>query len=104
MLSVYSVKPGFQRLLQPVVGRMARRGICPNSVTLAAFVTSCAGGLCILLWPDAAWPLLLLPGVLFLRMSLNAARATPPFAMLASFVLQLGKRFSCGSGGVGDGA
>ena len=72
MLSVYSVKPGFQRLLQPVVGIMAQQGIRPNSVTLAAFVASCAGGLCILLWPDAAWPLLLLPGVLFLRMSLNA--------------------------------
>ena len=35
MLSVYSVKPGFQRLLQPVVGIMAQQGIRPNSVTLA---------------------------------------------------------------------
>ena len=72
MLSVYSVKPGFQRLLQPVVGVMAQQGIRPNLVTLAAFVASSAGGLCILLCPDAAWPLVLLPGLLFLRMSLNA--------------------------------
>ncbi len=72
MLSVYTVKPGFQRLLQPVIGRMAARGIRPNTVTVAAGVASGAGGLCILLWPDAAWPLLLLPAVLFVRMACNA--------------------------------
>lgn len=72
MLSVYSAKPAFQRLLQPVVDIMAEQGIRPNSVTVAAFVASCAGGLCIVLYPAAAWPLLLLPAVLFVRMALNA--------------------------------
>jgi CDP-diacylglycerol--glycerol-3-phosphate 3-phosphatidyltransferase len=72
MLSVYSAKPGFQRLLQPVVGALAKQSIHPNSVTLAAFLASGAGGLSILLRPDAAWPLLMLPVLLFLRMSLNA--------------------------------
>jgi CDP-diacylglycerol--glycerol-3-phosphate 3-phosphatidyltransferase len=55
-----------------VVGILAEQGIRPNSVTAAAFAASCAGGLCIVLYADSAWPLMLLPGVLFVRMSLNA--------------------------------
>jgi CDP-diacylglycerol--glycerol-3-phosphate 3-phosphatidyltransferase len=72
MLSVYSAKPAFQQLLQPVIGSMAEREISPNSVTIAAFIASCVGGLCIALYPGSAWPLLLLPVVLFVRRALNA--------------------------------
>lgn len=72
MLSVYQIKPQFQRLLQPAVRLMNQRGIQPNEVTLSALILSCIAGLMIVLFPHARWPLLLLPAVLFLRMALNA--------------------------------
>jgi CDP-diacylglycerol--glycerol-3-phosphate 3-phosphatidyltransferase len=72
MLSIYALKPGFQRLLQPLVSSLAARDVQPNTVTLAAIALSCAGGLCVLLYPAAGWPLLLLAVLLLVRMALNA--------------------------------
>lgn len=66
------LKPAFQWLLQPHVGRLARAGVTANQVTVAAALGSLAvGGLVAALWP-ARWPFLLVAVWLFVRMALNA--------------------------------
>ncbi|WP_197054437.1 CDP-alcohol phosphatidyltransferase family protein [Nitrosococcus oceani] len=66
------MKPVFQKMLRPVVKLLARAGVTANVVTLTAAALSFTVGACIALWPYATWPMLLLPGFLFLRMALNA--------------------------------
>ncbi len=72
MATIYDLKPRFQALLRPVCGALARAGVTANQVTVAAALLSAAGGAAILWLPEARWPLLALPAVLFLRMALNA--------------------------------
>ncbi len=73
MPTIYDLKPRFQALLRPVVGRLANRGITANQVTLAALALSLATGLLTTLGANHRhWPLLLVPAVLFIRMALNA--------------------------------
>jgi len=72
LASIYSLKPAFQSLLRPLVVRLARAGVRANAVTVAAALGSLAIGASIVIWPLAAWPLLLLPGFLFVRMAMNA--------------------------------
>lgn len=72
MASIYDLKPRFQAILRPACGGLAAAGVTANQVTVAAALLSVAGGGCILLQPEAGWPLLLLPAILFLRMALNA--------------------------------
>ena len=72
MASIYDLKPRFQALLRPVCRGLDSAGITANQVTVAAVVLSAGGGAAILVWPLASWPLLALPGVLFVRMALNA--------------------------------
>lgn len=72
MATIYDLKPRFQALLRPVCGALARAGVTANQVTVAAALLSAAGGAAILWLPEARWPLLALPVVLFLRMALNA--------------------------------
>lgn len=71
-LTIYALKPRFQAGLRPLTARLAALGITANQVTLAAIGLSVANGLAIALLPQARWPLLLLPVVLFIRMALNA--------------------------------
>jgi CDP-diacylglycerol--glycerol-3-phosphate 3-phosphatidyltransferase len=70
--TIYELKPRFQALLRPLVGWLASRGVTANQVTIGATLLSIAAGAAIALQPSAAWPLALLPLVLFLRMALNA--------------------------------
>ncbi|MCP3662292.1 MAG: CDP-alcohol phosphatidyltransferase family protein [Gammaproteobacteria bacterium] len=72
MPSIYDLKPAFQGLLRPLCIKMAAKGITPNQVTVAALLLSVTNGIAISLLPDAAWPLLLLPLTLLIRMALNA--------------------------------
>jgi CDP-diacylglycerol--glycerol-3-phosphate 3-phosphatidyltransferase len=72
MASIYDLKPKFQALLRPGTRRLAEWGVTANGVTLAAAVLSVAVGAVVALRPDRRWPLLLLPGTLFVRMALNA--------------------------------
>ncbi|RXK56745.1 CDP-alcohol phosphatidyltransferase family protein [Oleiharenicola lentus] len=72
MASIYDIKPAFQNLLRPLTRALAGAGVTANQVTVAAAALSAAVGACIWLWPAARWPLLLLPGFLFVRMALNA--------------------------------
>lgn len=71
MPSVYDLKPAFQRLLRPLCGALARGGVTANQVTVAAALLSLAAG-ALVAWRPARWPLLLIPGVLLVRMALNA--------------------------------
>jgi CDP-diacylglycerol---glycerol-3-phosphate 3-phosphatidyltransferase len=72
-MTLYAVKPRFQDLLRPVVGRLAAAGVNANQITVAAAVGSiiCAA---IVAW-FATHPaiFLLIPAWLFVRMALNAA-------------------------------
>jgi CDP-diacylglycerol--glycerol-3-phosphate 3-phosphatidyltransferase len=72
MASIYDIKPAFQNLLRPVTRGLANAGVTANQVTVAAALLSGAVGACIWLNPSARWPLLVLPGFLFVRMALNA--------------------------------
>jgi CDP-diacylglycerol--glycerol-3-phosphate 3-phosphatidyltransferase len=72
MPTIYDIKPRFQALWRPLVKRLAAAGVTANQVTLAAAVLSLATGALLALHPDAAWALLLVPLVLFVRMALNA--------------------------------
>jgi CDP-diacylglycerol--glycerol-3-phosphate 3-phosphatidyltransferase len=72
LVSVYDLKPRFQKLLRPLCASLARVGITANQVTISAAVVSIALGSAILATRGAAWALLLVPPALFLRMALNA--------------------------------
>ncbi len=72
MVSIYDLKPRFQALLRPLTRRLARWEVTPNVVTVVAILLSLAAGAAIACWPERDWPLLLLPGILFVRMALNA--------------------------------
>ena len=95
MVSVYDLKPAFQRRLRPIVSRLAALGVTPNQVTLAALVGSVALGGLIALRPDERWPVLLLAPFLFVRMALNAldgmlAREHGMKSALGAFLNELG--------------
>jgi len=70
--TIYDLKPRFQALLRPACAALANAGVNANQVTVGAAVLSALGGAAVLWQPEARWPLLLLPVVLFLRMALNA--------------------------------
>ena len=72
MATIYDLKPRFQALLRPVSDALVRAGLSANDVTLGALLLSVAHGAWIALMPASAWPLLLLPVTLFLRMAFNA--------------------------------
>ncbi len=72
MLSIYDLKSRFQALLRPLVGALARAGVRPNHVTVAALVLSLAAGAAPLLAVRRPVLLLVLPVWLLLRMALNA--------------------------------
>jgi CDP-diacylglycerol--glycerol-3-phosphate 3-phosphatidyltransferase len=72
MPSIYQLKPAFQNLLRPLVRRLAAAGVTPNQVTIAALALSIGVGAAVAIAPGQKLPLLLVPGVMFVRMALNA--------------------------------
>jgi phosphatidylglycerophosphate synthase len=72
LATIYDLKPRFQALLRPLSDALARLGASANGVTVAALLLSLLQGAWLALMPGSAWPLLLLPVTLFLRMALNA--------------------------------
>ncbi|NLY76350.1 MAG: CDP-alcohol phosphatidyltransferase family protein [Firmicutes bacterium] len=72
MISVYNLKPKFQRLLTPLLDFLVKRGFTPNLVTLIALFGSIAVGTVIWLTRERTSWLLILPVWLFVRMALNA--------------------------------
>ena len=76
-LSIYQLKPAFQKLLNAPVQLLKRFSISPNQVTLAALALSLFYGalLCAAIlwhWPGQALLWAVLPVVLLARMALNA--------------------------------
>jgi CDP-diacylglycerol---glycerol-3-phosphate 3-phosphatidyltransferase len=72
MASIYDFKPAFQNVLRPCTRALATSGVTANQVTFTATVLSAVVGACVALQPHERWPLLLMPGFLFVRMALNA--------------------------------
>lgn len=72
MISIYQLKPRFQALLRPIVGRLATAGVTANQVTLAAMLISLALGLGLFLNAGNSGAFLLLPLWMYLRMAFNA--------------------------------
>ena len=72
MISLYQLKPSFQKLLRPLVRTLHEWGISPNCITLSAVVLSAAMGGLIYFNGRERFCWLLLPAVLFFRMALNA--------------------------------
>lgn len=72
MPTLYSLKPRFQALLRPLVGRLADAGVTANQVTIAAAVGSIAIGALVAWQAQHRALFLLLPLWLFVRMALNA--------------------------------
>lgn len=94
-MTLYELKPRFQALLRPLVGRMATAGVTANQVTAAAAAGSVAVG-ALVAW-QAAHPaaFLLIPAWMLLRMALNAvdgmlAREFGQQSRLGAYLNELG--------------
>jgi len=72
MPSIYDLKPAFQNILRPLCRHLAQWGVTANQVTIAAVLLSLGMGAAIAWQPQATWLFLGLPGVLLVRMALNA--------------------------------
>ncbi len=72
-LSIYQFKPAFQRLLLPLVRRLAVAGVSPNQITLLALLLSVGLGAALWHWPEQQWLWWAFPCWMLLRMALNAA-------------------------------
>ncbi len=91
MITLYQIKPAFQRVLRPLVHQLAQGHISPNEVTVTALILSGVTGLAIAAFPQSPTLLLALPVIFAGRMALNAIdgmlareydRATPLGAVL----------------------
>lgn len=72
MISIYNIKPQFQRLLTPILEWMHRKDITANQITVSACILSVIIGVMFWLAEDNKWFFLALPIGLLLRMALNA--------------------------------
>jgi CDP-diacylglycerol--glycerol-3-phosphate 3-phosphatidyltransferase len=70
--SVYSLKPGFLKLLRPMARMLISMGVTANAITLFAAALSAFAGLFLILERNSPHWFLILPVVFFLRMALNA--------------------------------
>jgi CDP-diacylglycerol---glycerol-3-phosphate 3-phosphatidyltransferase len=70
MITIYSLKPQFQRALQPLLNRLAKAQVTPNQVTLFTTILSIAFGIYFTWAGLSSW--WLMPIVLLVRMALNA--------------------------------
>jgi CDP-diacylglycerol--glycerol-3-phosphate 3-phosphatidyltransferase len=72
MISVYQIKPAFQKLLQPLLRAFHKLGVTANQLTIAAILWSMGLGALLLLYPEPRYVLLILAFGLLIRMALNA--------------------------------
>lgn len=97
--SIYQLKPRFQQLLRPLLSSLARFGVTPNQVTLAAMFLSCAYGAALAAAPGSAALWYGLPAFLLFRMALNAidgmlATATGNKTSLGAVLNEMGDQVS----------
>ncbi|MBV7439961.1 CDP-alcohol phosphatidyltransferase family protein [Weeksellaceae bacterium TAE3-ERU29] len=72
MISIYNIKPQFQKLLMPILTFLHKKGISANQITISAIILSLVIG--VLFWnaDKNHWLFLALPIGLLVRMALNA--------------------------------
>ena len=70
-MDLYRSKAGIVGGLQPVVSRLAARGVSPDAVTLAAIPVGVVAAACLLLSPDVPVLLLVVPLLAAMRLVLN---------------------------------
>ena len=93
-LSIYQLKPAFQKLLNAPVQLLKRQRVSPNQVTLAALALSVVYGALLCIWPGQSLLWAVLPIVLLLRMALNAidgllARAAAQLTKLGALLNEI---------------
>lgn len=72
MISIYRIKPAFQKLLLPVLRALHRMGVTANQITTASILLSLLIGIAFWFGEYNSLLFLALPIGLFLRMALNA--------------------------------
>lgn len=72
MISIYNIKPKFQKLLKPVLEYLHRKNISANQITVSSIVLSLLIGVCFWFADENIFLYLTLPIGLFIRMALNA--------------------------------
>lgn len=72
LISIYEIKPKFQKLLMPIVDWMRKIGMTPNQVTILALLLSIVTGIILSIFHENKWIYILMPIVMFVRMALNA--------------------------------
>ena len=72
MISVYQLKPKFQKLLCPIVKKLYSLNITANQVTISAMLLSMIIGFIVWYFSYNSFIYLILPVFLFIRMALNA--------------------------------
>ncbi len=72
MISIYDIKPQFQNVLRPIVQGLAKIGVTPNQVTMAAVFLSLVTGGLLTVFHENRFIFILIPIVMFVRMALNA--------------------------------
>ncbi len=94
-MTLYDLKPRFQALLRPTVGRLAARGVTANQVTVAAAAGSVLVGFAVASLSANRHVFLLIPAWMLLRMALNAvdgmlAREFGQRSRLGAYLNELG--------------
>jgi CDP-diacylglycerol--glycerol-3-phosphate 3-phosphatidyltransferase len=98
-VDLYRSKSALVRGLEPVVGRLARAGVSPDAVTLAAVPVGIVAGGCLLLSPAVPALLLAIPLLALVRLVLNLldgalARQTGRTHALGELYNELGDRLA----------
>lgn len=70
-MTIYELKPRFQRLLYPIAGGLNRLHVTANNITVATLLASLVYGGLMLAFPGG-WLFRLLPLFMLMRMALNA--------------------------------
>jgi CDP-diacylglycerol--glycerol-3-phosphate 3-phosphatidyltransferase len=61
MISIYKIKPAFQKLLQPLLRGLYKAGITANQITIAAVILSIGMGWSFLYYRDYSFLILIIP-------------------------------------------
>lgn len=72
MISIYELKPKFQKLLMPMVYLLHRLKVTPNQVTIFACLLSIILGVLFYYYHTSTWIYIAIPIFMFIRMALNA--------------------------------
>lgn len=72
MISIYKIKPKFQKLLRPILDKLFRLNVSANQITISSILLSLMIGLAFWNADSYKWLVLALPIGLLVRMALNA--------------------------------